>query len=292
MTPIIKPSPAEALVTALYLVPTPIGNFQEITPRAQYVLANVKRIYCENSKTAQQFLQKLGIKKQVISYHKYNESEKTNLILQDLATGHPIALMSEAGHPLISDPGYLAVQVATQNNYLIKPLSGSCAFLSAAIASGFNPQPLLFSGFLPRTSQQRQKALQKIMHSDWIVILYESGTRLAKLLSDIAILQPDVEVCLAKEITKKYEYFWRGTATTVLEQWLTSHQGGEYTLVINRLPVQMIRVEETEICELVHQLVLAGLSKSSAINFMAQVKNLNKQLIYNLYHSWLKTKFV
>lgn len=267
----------------LYLVPTPIGNLSEISPRVNAVLTGVDKVYCENTTTALRMLNYLGIKQKLFSYHKYNEKNMVNTIINDLQNNLKIALMSEAGHPLISDPGFIVVNSILNEGFKVSPLSGSCAFLSAIICSGFNSQAFLFVGFLPKGPKQRQIKLQQLVSPNHIVAIYESKYRILDLIKEINKLFPTIRLCVAKELTKLNETFWRGTSQQILEQIVNMPLKGEYCVVIDRLLTTTDSGDiNKRIIKAVQDLINSGWSKKTATLFIANLLEINYHHLYKL----------
>jgi 16S rRNA (cytidine1402-2'-O)-methyltransferase len=201
---------------ALYLVPTPIGNLEDITLRAIKILSKVDLIACEDTRNAGNLLKQLDIHyKKLISYHNFNESEKSTTIINSILEGNSVALISDAGTPGISDPGYRLVSEAIKNNIKIVPLPGASALLPALTASGFPVHKFTFAGFPPH-KKGRKTFINSLKSYDSTIILYESPNRLHKLIDEIIeVFGIEIELCIAREISKIFEEFLRGNVLTI-----------------------------------------------------------------------------
>jgi 16S rRNA (cytidine1402-2'-O)-methyltransferase len=232
-----NPSPARsANKPALYLVGTPIGNLEDITLRALRILKEVDLIACEDTRQTAKLLNHYGIQTRTISYHEHNELTRSAELIMDLNQGKSIALVSDAGTPSVSDPGYRLVQLAIRHKLPVIPVPGPSAFLSALVASGLPADSFVFRGFLPVKITQRRKLLEEIKQSPWTQLFYEAPHRLLGTLEEIAdVLGPQRRVVVAREVTKLYEEFVRGAAAEVLTTFKRRQEiRGEITLLIAR----------------------------------------------------------
>lgn len=219
----------------LYIVATPIGNLEDITFRAINILKNVDFIAVEDTRTSYKLLKHYEINKKLISYHKFNEISSATKIIDLIVEGHNVALISDAGMPLIADPGNILINLARTKNIQVEVIPGASAFISSFVLSGFD-LPMQFIGFLDAKSTKRQKQLQNL--STKTTVAYVSPHKLLDTIKDIDIVLADkAQIFLSKEITKIHEkHFW-GTAKEVLEQLATSTIKGEYTICINLVPI-------------------------------------------------------
>jgi len=221
----------------LYVAATPIGNLEDITLRALRVLKEADLIACEDTRQTQKLLSHYGIEKPTVSYHEHNEAERATELVVRLEQGATIALVSDAGMPGISDPGYRVVALAVERGIQVIPIPGAVAFASALAASGLPTDAFRFNGFLPAKSGQRKEALEAVRSSSLTEIFYEAPHRLIAALSDvIAVLGAERPVVVARELTKIHEEFVRGTAGDVLRQF-ESRPGevkGEIVLLIGK----------------------------------------------------------
>ena len=221
---------------ALYIVATPIGNLEDVSFRAIRVLKEAELIACEDTRQTQKLLNHYGISTKTISYHEHNEMERTAELKTEFERGARIALVTDAGMPAISDPGYRLISVAIEMNVPVIPIPGASAFLSALVASGLPTDSFRFHGFLPAKTGQRRQTLEQLRNSDVTEAFYEAPHRITEALEDVAqILGPDRRVVIAREVTKLHEEFLRGRAQDVLETLRARGDvKGEITLLIGK----------------------------------------------------------
>ena len=202
---------------SLFLVPTPIGNLNDMTPRAITTMQEVDLIAAEDTRNTQKLLNYFEIDTRQISFHEHNTMQRIPQLIEMLQDGKNIAQVSDAGMPSISDPGHELVKACIENEIPVVPLPGPNAALSALIASGLTPQPFYFYGFLPRKSTERKNEIKKLSELEATFILYESPHRLKKTIKDMLEILGDRKVTLGRELTKQYEEFLRGTLSQALE---------------------------------------------------------------------------
>jgi len=219
---------------ALYLVATPIGNLEDITLRALRVLRGVDLIACEDTRQTRKLLDHYGIPTRTVSYHEHNEMTKAAELVMDLEKGAKIALVTDAGMPGISDPGFRLITLAIRHDVPVIPIPGASAFLAALVASGLPTDSFRFSGFLPAKRGERRTLLEGIRSSPRTQVFYETPHRVFDSIEDIvAVLGPDRQVVIAREVTKIHEEFLRGPAAEVLETLKSRGDvKGEITLLI------------------------------------------------------------
>lgn len=217
----------------LYLVATPIGNLQDITLRALHVLNHCDVVAAEDTRRTGLLLKHFGIAKPLLSYHKFNEARRTHQLLQLLGSGKTVALVTDAGTPGISDPGQRVVQAVVAAGFHVEPVPGPCAFIAALTASGLPTDEVHFVGFLPHKPGQRRAKLNSLKSVPGTLVLYEAPYRLEKLLSELCELFPDRQVVLARELTKKFEEFLRGTPPELLKKAAERKLKGEFVVVIS-----------------------------------------------------------
>ena len=224
----------------LYLVGTPIGNLEDITYRAIRTLKEVQLVACEDTRQTQKLLNHYGIETHTTSYHEHNELTKSAELVMQLEQGKNIALVTDAGMPGISDPGFRLVTLAIRHHIPVVPIPGPSAFLSALVASGLPTDAFRFLGFLPSKEGQRAKALEQMRNSTRTVIFYEAPHRVLDSVQEIVqVLGAERPVVIAREVTKLHEEFIRGTAADVLAQLKQREDiKGEITLLIGRAPEQ------------------------------------------------------
>jgi len=228
----------------LYIVATPIGNLEDITLRALRVLKEADLIACEDTRQTQKLLNHYDIKKKLVSYHEYNELTRAAELVKDLEEGMRIAVVSDAGMPGISDPGFRLVSLAVRHHIPVVPIPGPSAFVAALAASGLPTDSFRFSGFLSPKAGQRRTELEQLRDSPRTQVFYEAPHRIVETVEDIvAVMGGSRQVVIAREVTKLHEEFLRGRADEILEQ-LKARDGvkGEITLMIARAPEVMADV--------------------------------------------------
>lgn len=271
-------------LTSLYLVATPIGNLNEMTPRAIEVLKTVSVIACEDTRTTGVLLKHFGIETRLIAHHNYNEKDSAKGIIALLESGQDVALVSDAGYPLISDPGYLLVQEVIDAGYNVIPVSGSSAALAALVASGLVTQPFLFYGFLPNTDKDFIQTVTQLKAYPYTLIFYEAPHRIQKTITKLIPLLGDRKAVLARELTKKFEEFLRGKLSELAD--LDDELKGEMVLIVEGSQEEKAEIIDlTEINERIQAYVDGGISASEAIKQVAKEVGRNKNEIYNAYHN-------
>ncbi|MGY8653059.1 MAG: 16S rRNA (cytidine(1402)-2'-O)-methyltransferase [Verrucomicrobiia bacterium] len=216
----------------LYLVATPIGNLEDITLRALRTLKECDRIAAEDTRRTGQLLKYFEISRPLLSYHKFNEAKRSEQILERLKAGEMIALVSDAGSPGISDPGQRVVAAAVAAGLRVEAVPGSCALIGALTASGLPTDEFHFIGFLPRKSGQRMRKLESLLETAGTLVIYESPFRIEKLIGELALVFPERNVVVARELTKKFEEFLRGTPAGLIEAIGERSLKGEMVVMI------------------------------------------------------------
>lgn len=267
----------------LYLVPTPIGNLNEMTPRAIDVLNSVDVIACEDTRNSGQLLKHFGISKRLIAYQNFNEASSTKGIINLLSQGNNIALISDAGYPLINDPGQRVVSEVTALGYNVVPISGCSAFLNALVASGLIAQPFIFIGFLPPSTHDCVKKLRLYQAYPMTLIMYEAPHRIEKMLQSCLDVLGNRHVCIARELTKVHEEFIRGTISEILP--IASELKGEMVVVIEGNQDDYEKdIDMGQILNMVNTSIESGMSTSAAIKEVAKQTGISKNQIYDLVH--------
>ena len=217
----------------LYLVATPIGNLGDITLRALEVLKSVDLVAAEDTRHSGMLMKHFGIKKPFISYHEHNEAMRAAELVERLVAGENVALITDAGTPGLSDPGLRLVRECIRRELSFTIVPGPSSILSALVGSGFSTEKFSFRGFLPTKSGQRERELRAAAESGETVIFFESPYRLTKTLGACIDVMPDRQLCVARELTKKFEEFRRGTARQLLAHYEAHRAKGEIVLVIS-----------------------------------------------------------
>ncbi|MGO2299309.1 16S rRNA (cytidine(1402)-2'-O)-methyltransferase [Paucilactobacillus nenjiangensis] len=271
----------------LYLVPTPIGNLQDMTFRAVDTLKTVDLIAAEDTRNTQKLLNHFEVETKQISFHEHNTAQRIPQLVEKLLTGISIAQVSDAGMPSISDPGKELVAAAIQNDIPVVPLPGANAGLTALIASGLEPQPFYFYGFLGRKPSFQKQELTELAKHQETLIFYESPHRIAKtLVNMIEIFGADRQAVLARELTKKHEEFLRGTLVE-LQAWATEDNvRGEFVMLVAGNDAEEVDEEVINLSpvEEVSHLIDSGLTTNAAIKQVAKRREINRQDLYKDYH--------
>ncbi|MGG4443853.1 16S rRNA (cytidine(1402)-2'-O)-methyltransferase [Brevibacillus fortis] len=274
----------------LYLVATPIGNLDDITVRCLNTLREVDVIACEDTRQTRKLLNHFQIEKRTVSYHEHNKEASGNGLLQWLAEGKKIALVSDAGLPAISDPGADLVRDATAAGFPVIPVPGANAALTALIASGLPTDRFVFCGFMGRENKERREELERLKRYSETLIFYEAPHRVEKTLAAMREVWGNRRAVLARELTKRYEEFVRGTLDELLE-WLRSGEvRGEFCVIVegNTGPLEA-EVDDSwwqslSIVEHVDHYCAQGMGKKEAIKQAADDRNVSKRDVYNEYH--------
>ncbi|MDE6858219.1 MAG: 16S rRNA (cytidine(1402)-2'-O)-methyltransferase [Alistipes sp.] len=223
-------------MSKLYIVPTPIGNLDDITLRAVKVLQEVDFILAEDTRTTSFLLHHLGIEKPLRSHHKFNEHATVAMVAESIAAGRTVALVSDAGTPGISDPGFLLVRTCVEAGIEVETLPGATAFVPALVQSGFPCDKFCFEGFLPQ-KKGRSKRLQELADEERTIVLYESPFRVVKCLEQLAeAMGGDRRVSVSRELTKKFEQTVRGTIEEVIAHFRATEPRGEFVIVVAGRP--------------------------------------------------------
>ena len=271
----------------LYLVPTPIGNLQDMTFRAVETLKAVDFICAEDTRNTGLLLKHFDITVKQISFHEHNAYEKIPELLELLKSGKNLAQVSDAGMPSISDPGHDLVKAAIAEDITVVALPGASAGITALIASGLAPQPHIFYGFLPRKSGQQKDFFESKKAYPETQIFYESPYRVLDTLENMLAIYGDRQVVLVRELTKLYEEYQRGSISELLEYIAENPLKGECLLIVSGQDQAVLTeaaAEDLNPAELVSSLVEAGEKPNQAIKKVAKTYGLNRQEVYNAYH--------
>ena len=276
-----KEEPEEGI---LYLVGTPIGNLNDISPRAINILANVSLIACEDTRQTRKIMNKFCISNNLISFNKENSSKKIPKLINDLKVGKSIALVSDAGMPGICDPGEEIVSQVKSQGYDVICIPGACAAITALVSSGMPSSKFIFEGFLPKKKIDREKILFEISKNEKTTLVYESPHRLKKLLRELLdFCGGEREIIVARELTKKFEEHVGNNIESTIEFFKDKEVIGEITIVIKGIHKENNKeINKTELKKDLNELTNAGLSLSAASKYLAKKYGIKKSIIYNL----------
>jgi 16S rRNA (cytidine1402-2'-O)-methyltransferase len=272
----------------LYLVATPIGNLEDITLRALRILKEVDQIACEDTRHTQKLLSHYNIQKPLVSYHEHNEMTRAPELVLAMEQGAQIALVSDAGMPLVSDPGYRLVTLSLRHHLPVVPIPGAAALLAALSASGLPNEEFLFAGFLPARTGERRRALERLRIEDRTIIFYEAPHRVEETLADARDILGDRPACLAREVTKLHEEFRRGTLSELAASLSDKPARGEITLLIGALPPEERAAQSDTsqtLAERVDELIRqAKLDRKEALKLAAKERGMTKRAAYQELH--------
>lgn len=270
--------------TTLYLVATPIGNLDEMTYRAINILKEVDYIAAEDTRNTIKLLNHFQISTKLISHHEHNIQQSIPKLIHLLEEGHHIALVSDAGYPAISDPGYELVLKAIEHGFNVVPISGCNACLDALVVSGIAPQPFMFYGFLDHSDKKKKKELDALKNYRETIVFYESPHRIKKTLALMLDILGNRQIALCRELTKKHEEIIRGTISDVVS--VADELKGEMVIVVEGCQEQQQEIiYNTSIKEEVDHYIDKGMSTKDAIKEVAKIRNINKNAVYKEYHS-------
>lgn len=275
----------------LYLIPTPIGNLEDMTFRAVRLLKEADLIAAEDTRNTQKILNHFEIETSQISFHEHNSKERTKQLVERMLAGETVAQVSDAGMPSISDPGVDLVKAAVDAGIAVVPLPGANAALTALIASGLAPQPFYFYGFLSRKKKTQQSELDLLKNRQETMIFYESPHRLKEMLEQTeTVFGSERKIVLARELTKRYEEFIRGSIYDV-SKWAQNEQiRGEFCVIVEGNQNPELNEQEAEwmkwtLKEHVEKVLnMQGGTSKQAIKEVAQLRNIQKREVYSAYH--------
>ncbi|HZL55942.1 MAG TPA: 16S rRNA (cytidine(1402)-2'-O)-methyltransferase [Bryobacteraceae bacterium] len=263
----------------LYVVSTPIGNLEDITYRAVRVLKEVDWIACEDTRTTGHLLQRYDIATRTISYHEHNEAERAAELFARLQAGETGAIVSDAGTPLLSDPGFRIVRGAAMAGIKVEALPGASAILAALVVSGLPTDQFHFGGFLPAKQGQRVRLLETLADEQATLVFYEAPHRILEALTDIAAALPRRDIAVARELTKLHEETLRGTAAEVLAKLMARDSiRGEFVVLISKATGP--EPDDTPIDAAIEALIGAGIARMDAIKTVARQRGLSKRDVY------------
>jgi 16S rRNA (cytidine1402-2'-O)-methyltransferase len=269
----------------LYLVGTPIGNLEDITLRALRILKEVDLIACEDTRHTQKLLNHFDIAKTLVSYHEHNEMTRSPELLIKLEDGAKIALVSDAGMPLVSDPGYRLVTLCVRHKIRVVPIPGPSAMLAALAGSGVPSEEFLFVGFLPARSGERRRMLERLRIEERTIIFYEAPHRIAESIADAREILGDRPACIAREVTKLHEEFLRGKLSHLEESLTERPARGEITLVVGPAEASAVsgQVDTSQsLSDRVEELIRqAKLDRKEALKLAAKERGISRRAAYD-----------
>lgn len=266
----------------LYLIPTPIGNLDDITIRSLNLLKEVDIVLCEDTRVTGSLLKKYDIKKKLISCHEYNEDIVKKEVVQYLQDGKKIGLVTDQGSPIISDPGFRVVEEVIKNDLNVIGLPGATAFVPALIASGISPSRFLFYGFLNAKQGKQKQELTALKYLPYTIIFYEAPHRLKETLENMLEILGNRKICLARELSKIYEEYYRGTITEILND--IENIKGEIVLIVEG-NTEKIDYDNLDVLEHINLYLEDGMDEKEAIKKVAKERNVAKSIIYKEYHT-------
>ena len=269
----------------LYLVGTPIGNLEDITLRALRILKEVDLIACEDTRHTQKLLNHYDIAKTLVSYHEHNEMTRSPELLIKLEDGAKIALVSDAGMPLVSDPGYRLVTLCVRHKIRVVPIPGPSAMLAALAGSGVPSEEFLFVGFLPARSGERRRMLERLRIEERTIIFYEAPHRIAESIADAREILGDRPACIAREVTKLHEEFLRGKLSQLEESLAERPARGEITLVVGPPEASAVSGQadtSQSLSDRVEELIRqAKLDRKEALKLAAKERGISRRTAYD-----------
>lgn len=266
----------------LYLVPTPIGNLDDMTYRSINILNTVEVIFSEDTRVTLQLLNHFDIKKKLIALHDHNEDSEKEKVLEYLKNGKSVAIVTDRGTPIISDPGYKTVKYVTDNGYNVVGLPGANAFVPALITSGIEPSPFMFYGFLNSKDSKRKAELESLKFCKYTIIFYEAPHRIKKTMEEILEIFGDRQVSLSREISKKFESIYRGNISDLLST--LNNIKGEFVIVVSPYKEDNSNNNELSVIDNVKLYIENGMEVMDAIKRVAKERNIPKNEIYREYH--------
>ncbi len=269
----------------LYLVATPIGNLEDISPRALRVLRESLLIAAEDTRHTGSLLKHFEIQTPLTSYFEHNKISKLDRILEALATGD-VALVSDAGTPAINDPGYELVKAALASSFDVRPVPGPSSPIAALTVSGLPTDSFLYLGYLPNKSSERRKALDQVASQPYTLIFLESPHRIVDSLEDILSVLDDRQICVAREMTKMFEEYWRGPVSGAIAHFKSKDPRGEFTLVIEGKKKEEREVwAEEKLLKAIKKELKVGRSAKEVSVILAEQSAWNKKDVYTLINS-------
>ncbi|WP_455059650.1 16S rRNA (cytidine(1402)-2'-O)-methyltransferase [Parvimonas micra] len=266
-------------VSNIYFVPTPIGNMKDITLRALEVLENSDIIYCEDTRNSQNLLKFHNINTKLISYHKFNESERVEEIISNIENGKTVSVISDAGMPIINDPGFVILQEVIKRGISYEILPGACALINGICGSGFDATNFVYMGFVPKTESEREKFFKNFKDMSVTGIFYESPHRLLKTLKSLYAQFGNINVCVCRELTKLFEEYKRGCIDEIISYYEEKGVKGEIVLVIEKI---VDKKEAFDVANEILKFKKEGYSNKDIVKILKDNFNISKNEAYEL----------
>lgn len=276
LTALLPPAPIDP---GLYIVATPIGNLEDVTLRALRVLRDADAIACEDTRTTVRLVQRYGLCRTLLPYHEHNARQALPGILRRLAVGEVVALVSDAGTPLISDPGYRLVEAVLEAGHAVVPIPGASAILAGLVAAALPTDRFFFAGFLPNRQAARRAALEELAAVPGTLVFYEAPGRAASALADIAVVLGDRPTCLARELTKKFEEWRRGPASVLAVSATEDPPRGECVIMVAPPSADALATSAEDIDTMLRA-ALAHDSVRDAASAVAEATGQKRRLVY------------
>lgn len=267
---------------SLYLIPTPIGNLDDITIRSLNTLKTVDEILCEDTRTTGVLLKKYDINKKLVSCHEYNEDKMIEYAVNKLKEGYNLGLVTDQGSPIISDPGYVVSRGVIKAGFNVISLPGSTAFVPALSSSGIEPSPFMFYGFLNSKKSKQKEELNSLKDYRYTIIFYEAVHRIKDTLENMLSILGDRNICIGREISKIHEEYTRGKISELLP--LVDTMKGEFVIVVEGNK-DIVDYSNLDIISHVKLYVEDGMKEMDAIKLVAKERHLAKSVVYNEYHN-------
>ena len=266
---------------SLYLIPTPIGNLDDITIRALNTLKTVDEILCEDTRTTGLLLKKYDVSKKLTSCHEYNEDKMIDYVISKLKAGYNLGLVTDQGSPIISDPGYVVSRGVIKAGYNVISLPGATAFVPALSSSGIEPYPFMFYGFLNSKNSKQKEELNKLKDYKYTIIFYEAVHRIKNTLENMLSVFGDRNICIGREISKIHEEYTRGKISELIP--LLDSMKGEFVIVVEGNN-EVVDYSNLDIISHVNLYVEDGMKEMDAIKLVAKERKVAKSIVYNEYH--------
>ena len=266
-------------ISNIYFVPTPIGNMKDITIRALEVLAKSDIIYCEDTRNSLNLLKFHNINTKLVSYHKFNESERVEEIINNIEDGKIVSVISDAGMPIINDPGFVILQEVIKRDISYEILPGACALINGICGSGFDSTSFVYMGFVPKTDSERKKYFQSFKNMKVTGIFYESPHRLLKTLKFLYSLFGNINICVCRELTKLFEEYKRGCLEEIISYYSEKGVKGEIVLIIEKISEEK---EDVDIKKEILNLKDDRYSNKDIVKILKNNFNISKNEAYEL----------